>query len=106
MNALLYFSLGVSYRKSVKNSTTESIQNPNHPSIGGNENLFSIVAECDSGPVTNTSKQYLKVGKWTLSQKDQIYQLKCKRRYIHAYTIYLFPFYLIISTKVVQVKSF
>lgn len=69
--------LRMSYRKSVKNGATESVQNPNDPSIGGNENLFPIVAECDSGPVTNTSKLCLKVGKWTLSQIDQTYQLKC-----------------------------
>lgn len=50
----------------MQHRSTESIQDTNHPSIGGNENLFPIVTEFDSSPVTDTTKPYVKGGKGTL----------------------------------------
>lgn len=56
----------VSHRKSVQNRSIESIQDANHPPIGGDENLFPIVTEFESSPVTDTIKPHLEGGKGTL----------------------------------------
>lgn len=56
----------VSYRESVHHRSIESIQDTNHPSIGGYENLFPIVTELKSSPVTDTTEPCLKGGKGTL----------------------------------------
>lgn len=56
----------VSYRKGVQHRSIESIEDTNHPSIGGDENLFPVVTEFESSPVTDTIKPRLKGGKGTL----------------------------------------
>lgn len=50
----------------MQHRSIKSIQDTNHPSIGGNENLFPIVTEFESSPVTDSTKPRLKRGKGTL----------------------------------------
>lgn len=56
----------LSYRKCVQHRSIESIKDPDHPSICRDENLFPVVAELESSPVTETIKPCFKGGKRTL----------------------------------------
>lgn len=56
----------VSYGKSVQHRSTKSIQDTDHSSVAGNENLFPVAAEFDASPFTDTTEPRLKGGKGPL----------------------------------------
>lgn len=56
----------ISYRKRVQHSSTESVEDTDHPSICRNKNLFPVVTELESSPVAGAIKPCLERGKRTL----------------------------------------
>lgn len=56
----------VSYRKRVQHRSIKSVQDTDHSSVAGNENLFPVVAEFDSGPFTDPAEPCLKGSKGAL----------------------------------------
>ena len=50
----------------MQHRSIESVKDANHPSVGRDEDLFPIIAEFESSPVTDATKPHFKGGKWTL----------------------------------------
>lgn len=59
-------SAGISYRKGMQHRSIESIQDADHSSVAGNEDLLPVVAEFDSGPFADTAESGLEGSKGTL----------------------------------------